>query len=170
MDSPSSPFGDYESLKKHLKSILDDKVRTMCRTFPSLVWSYARAIHTSLLIPPSPFIPVPHHTELHIYERGRGSHQPVTIPRAQPAARSRLLCALCWPPGKESTRVEGQNKERGLGPRKPAATLPPAHDTRLHKSLGMLGDASGTEPARVSTDGLSSQVFAPRWQQNKVMK
>lgn len=52
-DSPSSPFRDYESLKKHLESILDDKVRALCGAFPALVWSYAWALHTSLLIPPS---------------------------------------------------------------------------------------------------------------------
>lgn len=56
-DGPLSPSRTYESPKKHLKSILDDRDETICRTCPALLWSYARAIHTSSLIPPSHPIP-----------------------------------------------------------------------------------------------------------------
>lgn len=63
--------------------------------------------------------------------------------------------------------MQGQSKDWDHKASPGAATSPTAH---LHKSLGMLGDASGTEPARVSTGGLSSPTSAPRWQQNEAMK
>lgn len=72
-DSPLSPFRDYESLKKHLKSIPDDKVRAMCGAFPALVWSYGLStlsclFHLLFLLPnsPSPWAAEPGESELRV--------------------------------------------------------------------------------------------------------